>query len=39
MTMSRETRLKLHVGESRIWNMDRKFVRRQAYMLNFMRSD
>ena len=36
MTMSRETRLKLHIDESRIWNMDMRNVKRHSYLLSFM---
>ena len=36
MTMSRETRLKLRIDESRIWNMDMRNVKRHSYLLSFM---
>ena len=36
MTMSRETRLKLHIDESRIWNMGMRNVKRNSYLLGFM---
>ena len=36
MTMSRETRLKLHIDASRIWNMDMRNVKRHSYLLSFM---
>ena len=39
MTMSRETRLKLHIDESRIWNIDMRNVKRHSYLLGFMLSD
>ena len=39
MTMSRETRLKLHIDESRIWNMGMRNVKRNSYLLGFMWSD
>ena len=39
MTMSRETRLKLHIDESRIWNMGKRNVKRNSYLLGFMWSD
>ena len=39
MTMSRETRLKLYIDESRIWNMGMRNVKRNSYLLGFMWSD
>ena len=39
MTMGREIRLKLHIDESRIWNMLMRNVKRHSYMMGFMWSD
>ena len=39
MTMGREIRLKLHIDESRIWNMLMRNVKRYSYMMGFMWSD
>ena len=39
MTMGREMRLKLHIDESRIWDMDMRNIERHSYMMGFMWSD
>ena len=36
MTMGTEMRLKLHIDESRIWNMGMRNVKRHSYVMDFM---
>ena len=39
MTMGREIRLKLHIDESRIWNIGMRNIKSHSYMIGFMWSD
>ena len=36
MTVCSETRLKLHIDESRIWNMGMRNVKKHSYMMGFI---
>ena len=37
MTVCSETRLKLHIDESRIWNMGMRNAKKHSYMMGFIR--